>query len=345
VPVYVKGLIGVKSFAGGGPSAAGEDMCVLLLTGKLACWGTNAAGSLGNGGDETDSNVPVSVAHLANVKSAFMLANGGSNCAIVSTGRIYCWGYNANGQLGDGTNKSSSVPVAVSGITDATSLSGGLYSTCALLATGRVDCWGANDYGSLTGGELGNGGDEANSYVPVKVSGIGNATGIFGGGTPYCAVLTTGGVDCWGSEIYEASDGAYVGSDVPVPIKGVTDAKSVIMSGGECALLTTGGVDCWGYWGGADLGNGDEPVSPFTAVAVKGLDNAIGLAPGNGPVCALRATGHVSCWGDGGDGELGNGTTNGSASVPVPVSVITDAVSITGGADGFCALLKTGGVD
>jgi hypothetical protein len=137
-----------------------------------------------------------------------------------------------------------------------------------------------------------------------------------------------------------------VGSNVPVPIKGVTDAKSVIMSGGtECALLTTGGVDCWGYWGGADLGNGDVPVGPFKAVAVSGLHNATGLAAGNGPVCALRTTGHVSCWGDGGDGELGNGSRYVSASVPVPASVISDAVSITGGDDGFCAVLKTGGVD
>ena len=349
VPVDVQGLSNVRSL---GIGLWGENTCALLFSGKVECWGSNGGGALGNGGKEIDSNVPVPVAHIANATSVYDdFANGATDCAILSTGHVDCWGSNADGQLGDGTDKSSSVPVPVRGITNATSLSGGQYSVCALLATGGVDCWGANDYGGITGA-LGNGGGEANSYVPVKVRGITDVTGIFGGGAPFCAILASGGVDCWGSSISAASynENVALGSDVPVVIHDVAKAKSLTVGSAECALLTTGGVDCWGSNSEGQLGDHGVKVAAFSAVAVSGLKNAEAIAGSDdGTVCALRTSGTVSCWGNDTDGELGNGSkdTTGwpDASAPVPVSGLDDAVSITAAFSGFCALLKTGGVD
>jgi alpha-tubulin suppressor-like RCC1 family protein len=331
VPVYVKGLTGVTNLAGNADTPS-ENNCALLAIGRVECWGDNGAGELGNGTEE-DSNVPVTVRGITGAKAAF--AMNSLSCAILRTGRVYCWGGGGtSGGLGDGNDESSDVPVSVHGITDATSLLGGgdAGSTCALLTTGGVDCWGYNEEGSFTD-ELGNGGNEAYSYVPVSVSGITNASGVFGSGYPYCAVLSTGRVDCWGSDIFVGSDGASVASNVPVPISGVADAKSIVMANGsECALLTTGGVDCWG--------------ASTTAVRVRDLTNAVGIASTSGTFCALRATGVVSCWGYGSNGQLGNG--NGSVSyfsVPVAARGLSNAVRIDGGDNSFCALLKTGGVD
>jgi alpha-tubulin suppressor-like RCC1 family protein len=77
-----------------------------------------------------------------------------------------CWGYNNDGELGNGTTTPSSTPVPVSGVTDATAIAAGAGHTCALLSTGRINCWGFNPYG-----QLGNG-TTANSSTPVPVAGF-----------------------------------------------------------------------------------------------------------------------------------------------------------------------------
>ena len=87
-------------------------------------------------------------------------------CALLNTGAVNCWGYNFDGQLGNGTTTYSSAPVAVAAFTDgatAVSITAGDFHTCALLNTGAVNCWGSN-----SDGQLGNG-TTTNSSVPAKV--------------------------------------------------------------------------------------------------------------------------------------------------------------------------------
>ncbi len=99
----------------------------------------------------------------------------GNYCALLENGGVECWGSNHNdGALGNGSKEAfSDVALPVKGIAGATSLvydpaGGGGY--CALLGTsGRVECWGDN-----RDGELGDGGREPNSPVPVRVTGLGS---------------------------------------------------------------------------------------------------------------------------------------------------------------------------
>jgi len=93
-------------------------------------------------------------------------AGGSHTCALVSNGTARCWGYNASGQLGNGSTTNRSLPVVVSGLSGATAITAGGSHTCALLSDGTAKCWGSNAYG-----QLGNG-TTASSNTPVTVTGL-----------------------------------------------------------------------------------------------------------------------------------------------------------------------------
>jgi alpha-tubulin suppressor-like RCC1 family protein len=89
---------------------AGEfHTCTASRAGGAECWGENGAGQLGDG-TRIQRLSPVSVAGLSGGVVA-MSTGGFSSCALNSTGGLVCWGGNAVGELGDGSNTRSSTPV------------------------------------------------------------------------------------------------------------------------------------------------------------------------------------------------------------------------------------------
>src|SRR5450432_1731239 len=179
VPVTVTGLTGATAIYAGQ-----YHTCAMITGGSVRCWGWNANGQLGDGTtNATNSGTPTTVSNITS--GATMLGGGGLHtCALVS-GAVKCWGYNADGELGNGSIADSHVPVAVSALTSGVIwIAVGTYHTCALLSAGTVRCWGYN-----VNGALGN-----NSVVstgvgnPVSVSGIASgATALAAGGYHTCA--------------------------------------------------------------------------------------------------------------------------------------------------------------
>ncbi len=329
--------------------------------------------------------------HLGDVTS--LEADGAGYCALLTSGGVDCWGGGTSGQLGNGIiynvknsgHQGSASPVQVEGVDGTGTLSGvaslvsGGSSYCALLTSGGVDCWGWGVFGGLGDGIFYTGAGPKGSAVPVAVEGVGG-TGTLGGvtnlasdGGSVCAVLNSGGVDCWGEGIYgELGNGVfystgYQGSAVPVQVEGVGGtgtltgvASLTAQFGGDCALLTSEELDCWGFGAYGNLGNGvfDSSAVPVQVEGVGGSGTLTGitaLANAGAGYCALLTSGGVDCWGDGEQGQLGNGQlyttdTVGSAT-PVEVQgvggtgTLAGAASVIGEDYAVCALLTSGGVD
>jgi len=347
VPVNVSGLSsGVSAI-----SAGDVHTCALTSSGGVKCWGYNGDGELGNG-NNSDSNVPVNVSGLSSGISAIS-AGSVHTCALTSGGGVKCWGISDYGELGNGIFGYSNVPVNVSGLSSGVSaISAGYGHTCALTSSGGVKCWGNNEYGQLGNGKSG---FENNSNVPVNVSGLSSGISAISVGDDHtCALTSTGGVKCWGrnglGQLGDGTSWPYADSDVPVNVSGLSSGVSAISAGAyhTCALTSIGGVKCWGPNLYGELGNGTTTESNVP-VNVSGLSSGVSaISAGYGHTCALTSSGGVKCWGANWDGQLGNGTNNGS-NVPVNVSGLSSgvsAISAGGGYDGShtCALMSSGGV-
>ena len=181
-PVAVSGLSGVDQIAAGG-----YHNLALRSDGTVWAWGDNGSGQLGDGtntGPEFCANcppkpgvycseTPIQVNNLTDVTQI----SGGNydSMALLANGSAMSWGYNGNGQLGDGSHTNQDNPVPITGLTDVIQVSAGFQNGMALLANGTVMDWGFNH-----DGQLGNGTNQT-SRTPVAVTGLSGETAVSSG--------------------------------------------------------------------------------------------------------------------------------------------------------------------
>jgi RHS repeat-associated protein/uncharacterized repeat protein (TIGR01451 family) len=313
--------------------------CALTTGGAAMCWGKNSNGQLGDG--TTIQRIPP--ANVSGLTSGVSdVAAGVSHTCALMTGGVKCWGLNSTGQLGDNSTTQRTTPVNVSGLTSGVAaITTGDYHTCALTTSGGVKCWGDNSNGQL--------GDNSTTQrtAPVDVSGLtSGVAAISAGGNHTCALLTGGGVKCWGRNGQgQLGDGTTTQRTTPVSVSGLTSGVAVISAGYRqtCAVTTGGGAKCWGQNTNGQLGD-NSTTQRNAPVDVNGLTSGVAsIKTGGYQTCARLTSGAVKCWGLNDNGQLGDGTTT-QRTTPVGVIGITSgAVSIATGYSHSCAML-TGNV-
>jgi alpha-tubulin suppressor-like RCC1 family protein len=238
---------------------------------------------------------------------------------LLTTGAVRCWGKNADGQLGDGTITQSTTPAQVTGLTSGvTKIAAGDAHSCAVVS-GSAQCWGWNVVG-----QLGNG-TTMKSTFPVQVSGLtSGVTDIAAGLTSASCAVVSGAARCWGwNQFNQLGDGTSTSRNTPVQVTGLTSGISQIAIGyNGCAVLTTGAMRCWGDGGNGTNGDGNffSMSSPNHVRTVTGVATATQTSITSSTACAVLSSGALSCWGNNGYGQIGDGTTD-NRSTPTNVSL------------------------
>jgi alpha-tubulin suppressor-like RCC1 family protein len=333
-------------------TAGDAHTCALLEDKTVRCWGRNGSGRLGDGTTEQRLN-PVQVLASGSTQGTDVLggvaqitAGNGHTCALLEDKTIRCWGFNRNGQLGDGTlgdglteQRLNPVQVLASGSTQGTDVLGGVAQitagdahTCALLEEKTIRCWGFNLRGQLGDGTT----TQRLNPVQVLASGSTQGANVLGGVTQVaagnddhtCALLEDKTVRCWGdNQGGKLGDGTTDQRFNPVQVlaSGSTQGTNVlggvtqVAAGNDdhtCALLEDKTVSCWGYNGFGALGDGTttnrlNPVQVLASGDTQGTDVLGGvtqIATGRDHTCARLDDKTARCWGFNSNGELGDGT-------------------------------------
>lgn len=314
--------------------AAGDNHCLALgADGRLAAWGYNVFGQLGDGTTAgRDRPVAVNQAGILASKRVVAIAAGeGFSLALCSDGTVAGWGNNDYGQLGNGTTTRQSVPTAVNTTTGAlfgkkvVAIAAGGRHSLALCSDGTLAAWGSNEFR-----QLGNNTSVFQSLEPVVVVKgpllQGKTMAGVAAGSYHCLVWCTDGtLAAWGSNsVGQIGNGGF--STVPTPAAvtttGVLAGKTIVRlaaQGSTCmAQCSDGTLATWGDNTNGRLGNGGTTSSRVPVLVTPTGVLAGRTITGADVGAAVCADGTLATWGDNTYGQLGNNSTTRS-SVPVAV--------------------------
>jgi alpha-tubulin suppressor-like RCC1 family protein len=297
-------------------SVAGSESSFWLRSdGKWFSWGRNLRGELGSS-SLGKTNQPTLIEIPENFDS---LAAGSRHGLAVSAldGKVWSWGENDRGQLGDGTHRSRGVPKVVLGLTQIRSVSAGGGHSLALGTDGRVWSWGANDKGQLGLGHF------TELTTPQIIPGLSNVSFIAAGRSYSLASDVQGQVWSWGlNRAGQLGLGDRKDRKIPTIIPNLVEVAYVAASvGHSIAIRSDGSLWSWGanYFGELGDGTTKSRVSPGP---VTGLNQVYmsRVVLGMHFSVALQANGSVWSWGANGRGQLGLGDKQ-DRLLPSPVSL------------------------
>ena len=329
-------------------------------------WGNNNYGQLGDNNKPTRSDKPVQVKGEDNIGYLTGVVSIGAgefhSVALKDDGTVWAWGYNHEGELGDGTMGTDRItPVQVVGeggtgfLTGVAAINAGGFHALAVKTDGTVRAWGSNYYGQLGNG---NNGEGTESAAPVPVAGedgIGRLTDVMaaaGGNSHTVALKKDGTVWAWGRNHAGQLGDGHLGTDSNTPVQVVGEGGTGFLTGvvavsasehHSVAVKNDGTVWAWGrnYWGQLGDGNSetdsDTPVQVLDRGGVGTLTGIVAVAAGEEHTLSLRYDGTVLAWGYNQYGQCGDGNSGVGIYTNTPVlasreggtGTLTDVVAIS----------------
>ncbi len=303
-------------------SAGFFHTCGIARDGRAYCWGEGATGALGNGRAGSRPELPTdrrTKPTMVTDRLRFLqiAAGYGHTCGLTTANKVYCWGDNSEGQLGDGTRTRRLSPVRVAGGRRFRSISVGVGHSCAVTTEYQAFCWGSG-----ANGRLGHGSTRS-SLKPIAVATWRKFRQISAGYYHTCAMGRDNRAYCWGHGAEGAlGDGAEVERLVPTAVAGgrlVEFVEAGVYH--ACGDGYDGQGYCWGSNAQGRLGVGSlDRVRRIPTLVARG-PGVLGytqLSAGDVHSCGIANTGKAYCWGFNGAGQLGDGTLEQS---PTPIAV------------------------
>lgn len=339
--------------------SAGTNHTCAIADGAAYCWGKNDVGQLGVGQSQGSTHQPQEVyaGGVLSGKTVTAIDSGSSHTCVIADGQPYCWGFNLNGQLGDGeygpgTNRFRPVAVDPEGALQGktlTVISASTRATC-VIADGQPYCWGSNSTNLM-----GNGGNYNQSQPQPRLVDhpwltSRTITQISVGLGHACVRATDGNAYCWGDNLFgQIGIGpSYLGGFVSVAqvrststptVTYLTDVRSIDAGDvSTCAYARLSANDPLGYYcWGLLMETASPSYTSYSLPTPVNVSGATGLATapriltiGEYVTCGVGQTLNTEayCWGEGTSGELGNRIAQDSP-LPVPVNFSSNSGSIT----------------
>ena len=348
-----------------------DNVCFIRDDAVGICYGDNnygrlALGAPANAGDDpNEMGQYLNVTDLGTGNSVSKVTMGYAHtCAILTTGKVKCWGRNNYGQLGLGdlinrktdAQMGDNLPFVSLGTNrTATDISAGMYHTCALLDNNTVKCWGLAANGQLGYGNTTNQGTTG-SQMGDALGSVDLGTGrtavqIVVGSYHSCAILDNASLKCWGynangqlgvgSTTQYGSAANQMGTNLPTISLGTGRTATAIGAGDQttCAVLDNGSLKCWGRNNVGQLGQGSTATIGSAAnqmgdnLAAINLNTAATVSRitvGGNHTCAVMSDGALRCFGYGANGRLGSGGTGNIGTTAAQMSGLAAVVLPTG---------------
>jgi alpha-tubulin suppressor-like RCC1 family protein len=269
VPILVTKITGLIHPAN---MALGSYHTCAIQGNSIYCWGYNEYGQLGNGTTNDITKTPMLVTTSTGLTKPTQLAAGGNSTCSLSNNIAYCWGYNLEGQLGDGTTIDRWIPTLVNrttGLTHASQIALNTAHACAI-SNGQAYCWGYNLEGQLGDGTT------IDRWIPTLVNrttGLLDVTEIAVGGLHTCAV-TNGETYCWGlnSSGQIGNNTTTVQFNTPTAVSqgtGLYNATSIDLGDNYTCGVSNNTIYCWGDNYTGELGNGTETDAKVPSLVIE----------------------------------------------------------------------------
>ncbi len=295
-------------------SAAGSSYGTtygITLTGVLMSWGDNIYGKLGTGDSSGGASFTPQVIDPT-TRYKFVKSQYRHTCAITKDNALRCWGYNLDGNLGDGTTAQKNSPITIDSGVSYKTVAVGAFHTCGITTGHILKCWGLNDNSQLGDGTF------TQRFLPVTIDSGTTYASVSLGLYHSCAITMAGVLKCWGTDGNGQLGDGGISSTRSVPYiidAGITYSTVSVADDSSCAITTTGVLKCWGENTNGQLGD-NSTTGRISPVIIDSGTTYISVSAGGPHTCGITTAKTMKCWGSNNNGQLGIGIFSGTYSTP-----------------------------